>query len=334
MKSFRIFLLLLLTAALPLAAQIEDQKPLTERAFYLIPLLETAFSGELAWRPDWPADIPPDAFSLPAAGKIPMSITLSNSAEDINFIRNTEGRIAEFPFFLRSPENSSAIGHVQTEVNYADSGAILSMTVTGETSWKIEFPADFFPYSEFSPGGSFPPITVILDEEVFFVFIFESPGFLTETWYDKDGNILTFLRANVIREDQNWRIRLLQIRDTEGFYEEERFYDSGGNISEIRSQEEVFSALYRNGRPDYRQYQQDIYDLHWDTRGFLTLAKNIKGKPEPGFPVEYRYEYETDLTGNWIKRYEIAIINVLNVFAPQPPLPQKIWSRKIGFLEK
>ena len=48
--------------------------------FYLIPLIETAFSGGLSWRPDWPLAFPPDSFYLQKESEVPADIELFNSA--------------------------------------------------------------------------------------------------------------------------------------------------------------------------------------------------------------------------------------------------------------
>jgi YD repeat-containing protein len=311
MKSLKIIPLLFVVAAMPLAAE-----------FYLIPLLEAAYSGEITWRPDWPEDFPPDAFTPGAKEKNPIGITLSNNTEDFNFTWNREGRLTEFIFFQQ--DNSC----IKTKIDYAESGAIAGMSVRAQEDWNIEFPANFFPYSEISPGGAFGSIKISCNEKTFFVFIFESPLFLTETWYNEEGNLIAFVRANVIREKQGWRIRSMQIQNADSIHDEEYFYDSDGNISEIRSIAGVFSALYMDKRPVFWRRQDNSLDLHWDAQGRLVRVKNAGETP-----VEYRYEYETDASGNWIKRHEIPIIGIFNVFAPQPPAVEKVWSRKSGFLE-
>ncbi|MDR1576054.1 MAG: hypothetical protein LBS37_08625 [Treponema sp.] len=360
--------------------------------FPLIPLLETAFNGELRWRPDWPDDIPPDGFSLTAenlrsgggsdARWLPFSFTLSNGSETFSFKRDEAGRLREFPFFSRN-------GRLSVKADYDDSGAMLSMNVRAaaceneadgegadsgvsedesaeseisEITWDIEFPPDFFPYSESSPGGDFLPVKVSCGDTDFFVFFFESQAFFSETWYDSGGNPLVFFRANVRPENGSWTVQALHSWDAKGRQSEEYSFDAGGNISGIRSPEGTFSALYTGSVPRYWERQPVSGEaavshaaLQWDERGFLLSLSFEDAPPAAGSvpvssvetallevnppdapaaeeaeppPVEYRYKYELDAGGNWISRQDIAIIDRFGVFVPRPG---RSWTRRISF---
>ncbi|MDR2433069.1 MAG: hypothetical protein LBD47_00685 [Treponema sp.] len=360
--------------------------------FPLIPLLETAFNGELRWRPDWPGDIPPDGFLLAAenllsgggsgARRPPFFLTLSNGSETFSFERDKAGRLREFPFFSRN-------ARLSVKAAYDDSGAMLSMNVRAaackneaggegadsgisedenagseitEITWDIEFPPDFFPYSERSPGGDFPPVKVSQGDTGFFVFFFESQAFFSETWYDGGGNPLVFFRANVRPENGFWTVQALHSWDAKGRQSEEYSFDAGGNISGIRSPEGTFSALYTGNVPRYWERRPVSGEeavsraaLQWDERGLLLglsfedavpsagsvpassvetapLELNLPDAPpaeEAGPPpLEYRYTYELDTAGNWISRQDIAIIGRFGVFVPRPG---RSWTRRISF---
>jgi len=332
MKLSRVFVLFIFSAALPFhaAAQFQVANETAETGygpveFYLLPLIEATFSGNLPWRPNWPANIPPDAFSLSNGEKIPLNITLSNNITSLNFTRNNDGRLSSFPFFL--PDR-----YLKVEASFSESGALQNMNITCQAIWNIEFPAGFFPFSEISPGGAFPMITVNRDDSTFFVFIFESPAFLTETWYDYQGNLIGFARAAITRENRErniWRIRSMQIRDALGIHEEEIFHDSAGNISEIRSRAGVFSAFFRGSRPVFWQPQEGLhYDLQWDGRGLL-VRKSIT-RETPGQPHEYRYIYELDNLGNWTSRSVIEMIDVFGLLVPRPSYEENFWAREIN----
>ena len=343
MKLSRVLVFLAFAAALPLhlAAQFEtvNRNAETEGSavvFYLLPLIETAFSGSLAWRPDWPANIPVDAFSLSNGEKRPLGITLSNNTTSFNFTRDSEGRLTEFPFFLPNE-------YLQIEAVFSASGALQHMNITGETVWNVEFPDNFLPFSEISLGGAFPMITVNREGETFFVFIFESPFFLTESWYDAQGGFIGFNQARVVHENlanssadsrNIWRIHSMEIRDAQGIHEEKFFYDSTGNISEIRSRAGVFSALYRGGRPVFwRLRDGSSHALQWNGQGLLVRKRNTMAELHPGRPYEYRYTYETDTLGNWTQRNVVEVIDTFGLLVPRPSYEEHNWSRVIRFFD-
>lgn len=310
----------------------------------LIPVIEKAFSGEINWRPDWPDDIPPDGFSFLFENKNASVIELFNDENKFSVKRDSENRLLEFPFF-------SVSGNAKVEAVYAESGALLNMIITllgnednegnnddeasensddqqEEKIINVTFPVNFLPYSILSPGGSFPPLTVSADDSVFYVFIFESPAFLTETWYDSEGEMVVFCKAVISRDDSKWRITSLQIHETGGVRFEDYYYDSFGNITSIHLDEDIFSAVYRERLPVYWRLPGIQYELQWDRQGFLTV---IKALGESGdLDTEYRYDYKRDASGNWIERQETAFMDKLDLLAPQPSFSRGTWNRRIG----
>jgi hypothetical protein len=306
----------------------------------LIPILETVFSNNIQWNPYWPSGIPPDGFSINKAEKQPEVIELYNDTDKFVVRRDEQGRLVQFPFFLLD-------GYAQIQAVYNLTGTLKSLEITKynsassqeddspdkvsestETKISIAFPDDFMPYSEFSPGGIFPPLAVTADETAFIVFIFESPLFLTETWYDVEGNLSLFSKASVFTDKGFWRIRSLQIHSDEGVSFLEYFHDSYGNITEIRSEDSAVSALYRDNRPSYRKDSELQYEYQWDTQGILTI---VKATGADDSYVEYRYGYENDSIGNWISRQETAFILQFELLASNLSYSRGIWNRRIEY---
>jgi len=334
-----VFIALCLLVVYPAVSQeeITDEPPEQSASldFFFVQILETVFSGDVRWRPDWPADIPPDAFLIRQGDRLPAVIELSNETENFIVRRDSEGRLLEFPFFYEG-------GYAKVQAVYAASGALRNMSLTlenlsqqdeesqgEEETWDITFPPDFLPYSELSLGGSFPPLAVNSGDSVFFVFIFESPVFLTETWYNSDGNMLAYCKAPVNVEHGKWRIRSLQIHDAGGTRFTDYFFDSFGNVTEINLEDRVFSAFIRDRRPGFWQRDGFQYDLKWDTQGILTMIRATGA--DDGLFTEYRYGYEEDTSGSWIRRQETAYTIQFELLASQPSYSRGIWNRRIEF---
>jgi hypothetical protein len=330
------------------------------RPFPLAPLLETAASGELRWQPDWPPEIPPDAFSAGAsgaAGDSPREIVLDGEAGTFTLRRDGAGRLRAFPFFFRNMP-------VQAEFEYGPAGGVtrLRVSAAGGEPWLFEFPGGFLPRGG---GGSAlsSPVKASRGGAVFYVFFLEAAGFLSETWYDGDGNFQVYYRAEMYRDASPWRIRSLEKRDSAGPGVEYRSFDSEGNITEISSPEGTFTALYRLKRPLYwdqtgRAAPADTaannvadtadrtadtapspdsageqaaggansFVLQWDERGFLTLMKYAGANGS----AECRYEYEEDSRGNWIRRQALSMRAGFGLLIPGSGVS---WSRRIGYQE-
>jgi hypothetical protein len=342
-------------------AQETDSKDTEEKSswdLFLVPILETVFKGELQWRPDWPSDIPFDGFSISNGDTFAQVVELSNEKESYVLKRNDEGHLTDFPFFLTDK-------YINVKVEYDAAGALLKMNIElkkyasaeddGEektdgqskeqsgkqsgkqsddqsegTSMDIVFPKDFLPYSELSLGGAFPVITVTADGTQYYVYLFESPLFLTETWYDGEGNLLAYSRANTYVKNGAWLVKSLQIHNADDIQFIDYFYDSSGNITEIRSSDNVFSALYNGKRPVSWNLVDSYSEMHWDTQGLLTYVRvyDPEGKQ---LINEYRYEYQNDDLGNWIKRPETAYIFQYGLLAANPPSGRGTWSRRIVY---
>jgi hypothetical protein len=145
--------------------------------------------------------------------------------------------------------------------------------------------------------------------------------------------MLVFCKASVNLEKGAWRIRSLQIHGESGVNFEDLFFDSSGNITEIRfssdgSEDRRVLALYRENMPVFWQCDDFTYELQWDTQGLLTVIKAWDGTG--GFDTEYRYRY-VDLFGVWVRREEAAYRVQFDLLTPQPSYSRGIWTRRLEF---
>jgi hypothetical protein len=320
--------------------------------FPLIPILELVQSGELRWRPDWPADIPPDAFLTSGDRQgSPVFISLSDGNETFTFRRDSAGRMQEFPYFF-----SDAC--VRVSVQYNPAGAIMDMLINGsaenaeedDKSRTVEFPPDFFPDGDGLAARG--PIRVTAGDATFFVFFGGSPISRSETWYDAEGNPLAFYRAAFFQAGNSPRIRYLQTLDSKGMSIEDYFFDADGNITEISSAKGRYSALYRAKRPVYWERLPSgsatgapqaaaRLALQWDERGSLAYVRleyphapdSIPGPEAPAVPldvpVEYRYTYRLNAAENWTSRRDTPMVLRMGILVPGPG---REWTR--GFSEE
>ncbi|GHV45694.1 hypothetical protein AGMMS49546_32110 [Spirochaetia bacterium] len=301
--------------------------------FAIIPLLETAFAAELSWRPDWPLEIPPDAFSV--KGKAVLISLMTGDAE-YRLRRDGEGRLAEFPALV-----GGAL--VQAEAFRGSEGGILGLSLGlapaspdgGESEpWAVDFPGPLLPGSALSainsPGRE--PVRVSRGESVYFVLFQESEGEISETWYDPAGSFVGYYRVLInrhflFRNGSPWRIISIEGRSDQGTETVDYRFESGGNISEAASSRGIFSAVYgAAGRPLYWEHipaQQDQreagaepqrpYALQWDEQGFLV---RMRGAADGADNPDYRYEYDLDGRLNWVERRETGMIRRFGVLAP------------------
>jgi hypothetical protein len=284
------------------------------RPIPLSPLLEIVFAGEIFWRPDWPGDFPPDAFSLVSGP--PLSIVLTCREHTLTLRRDGEGRLRDFPFFWEG-------AFISLQAEYDSAGRIQRLAAeTPDGSWAADFPENFL-----IPGYA-GPVRVNYAGTWYFALLVEGgPGF-SETWYDAAGNFAGWYQARIRRDGPSWRIRSLEFRGGEGQSREDYEYDNGGNMTALFSPQGEFYARYRGGRPLYWDRlpapppaddtspetpgplsaalvpePPGKFILQWDERGFLTAKRPQEG--EGG--GEFRYEYETGSRGDWTRRQDIEM---------------------------
>jgi hypothetical protein len=334
MKIFKsILLIFLLINVFPVFSQDSDEKN-TQPNLLLIPILEAILSNNIYWNPEWPSAVPPDGFLIKNTKSQPSIIELYNGTVNFSVKRNAQGRLAEFPFFLSDGYavvqviyNETALRRVNiTKFSYASDE---ETSPSQEMTLIINFPPEFLPYSELSLGGVFPVLNVMADDTPYFVFIFESPLFLSETWFNADGDMVLFSKAETIVDKGEWRIKTLQIHNDSGIYFIDYYHDSYGNVTEIRSDDRVISAFYRENLPRYKTGNDLRYEYHWDTQGILTAVKGLAGNDF--LFAEYRYGYDQDTTGNWVSRRETAYVNQYELMAPNFSYSRGIWNRRIVY---
>jgi hypothetical protein len=307
--------------------------------FPAAPLLEIIAAGKPAWRPDWPEDFPPDAFSLTSGQAL--SLTLDNGSGPITLGSDPEGRLREFPFFLNG-------AFIQVRAGYDPSGGLQSLSAgSPENSWRFDFPQAVSPES-FVPGDA--PVLVNRGGVRYFVLFLETGSALSETWYDGEGNFLAYYKALIRRDGPRWRIRSLEFHREEEPYREDYDVDNADNITGVSSPRGDFTALYRDGLPRYWERRPvpvnagsgpdaealpdtgspappapepagspeameegpGNFVLQWDENSLLVEKRTLRG--ETG--GEFRYEYERDHRGNWVKRRELEMVDRSGVRVP------------------
>jgi hypothetical protein len=306
------------------------------RPIPLSPLLEIIAAGEIFWRPDWPEDFPPDAFSVYSGP--PLSIVLEYGGDTLVLRRDREGRLREFPFYWDR-------AFIRFQADYDSAGRI--QRLSAETpDWAADFPENFL------ISGDTGPVRVKHGGTWYFALVLEAGFGFSETWYDGEGNFAAWYQALVRRDGPSWRIRSLEFRGGGDQSREDYDYDSGGNITALNSPQGEFSAGYRNGRPVYWNRapapaaasvpapvpapaaasapapedtaaedpeslnavpeQPGKFILQWDERGFLTARRPQEG--ERG--GEFRYDYETGGRGDWTKRRDTELLKGDDLFIP------------------
>jgi hypothetical protein len=317
-----------------------------EELFPFSPLIETAVSGHIPWRPDWPPVIAPDAFRVSAgavsAGEAPggeapaggfSALTLRLDTGEYR-LRRGEGGWVEFPALLRG-------SFYQAQALFADAGAVSRITVLTEEPWEL----DILAYA----GGRPSLIRASHGGNVYFAVPEYRDGRVSETWYDQEGKAAAvfFLEYTVSGNREGLRgLKALK----EGGEETEAYdYDNRGNISALSSPGGDFSALYTaGGLPRYWERRPlreeeaapvspegelspagevlpispegigETYTLQWDERGLLVRITGTVAEAAGAEPVDLRYEYSLDERGNWIWRRETRMLRRFGVLISAP----------------
>jgi hypothetical protein len=326
--------------------------------FPLGPLLAEAVYGEGRWRPDWPRDIAPDAFMAEGAAGVTVELAGGDSPDPVSgpllpayrLERDSAGRLSAFPAAL--PLGSGgALVFAQAELRRDGEGGILELGIRlpappagesvlagapedpevpegpeapEETAWSVLFPAPYPP--EFSPA----PVTARCGDSVFYVLFSGGGGWIAETWYGPQGDFAAYFKTLLGPADGPApRVTGLE---GEGRRRDYR-YESGGNLSEYSGDQGDFSALYSGqGRPLYWVSRRS-YGLQWDERGLLRDMRDLDpGSGDSGAPrpAAYRYDYEFDSRGNWIRRRETALFLREGLLLPES---MKETARRIGYAE-
>ncbi|MDR3248980.1 MAG: hypothetical protein LBT39_09370 [Treponema sp.] len=330
-------LVLLFFAPLVLNAQTPPTDLVEElpAPFPLTLVLEAAYGNTAGrWRPDWPLDIPPDAFALPGA-----AITLiRDTGESYCLARDSRGRLTDFPVVL-------PVGLAQVTASYHAGGGITNFTLqvpaedaAAGITWTAQFPLPYVPGEGTPPAKPEEAVKVQNDAQIFYVLFSEGGAEIAETWFDPWGAFAAYFSTRIERRTgEPWRILSLKDRDYR--------YENGGNLSQSSGDGGLFSAVYSaQGRPLYwvrAPASEDTpetryYSFQWDEQGLLVRLRDMTPAPlesadiviSPGEavetaveaveppPVDFRYEYEFDRRGNWILRREIALVRQDRLLIP------------------
>jgi hypothetical protein len=271
-----------------------------------------------------------------------LSVTLDGGAGPLTLSRDGDGRLREFPFFFNG-------AFIQVKAGYGPSGALQNLSAESPGgSWSFEFSGEAAPES-FVPGAGPDPVRVNRDGTWYYVLFLESGSALSETWYDGEGNFLAYYKALIRRDGPRWRIRSLEFHREEEPYRENYDVDNANNITGVSSPRGEFTALYRADRPRYWERRPlppnppapdaeappeagspappapdpagspeameegpGNFVLQWDENGLLVEKRAAPG--ETG--GEFRYEYERDHRGNWVKRRELELVDRSGVRVP------------------
>ncbi|MDR2746910.1 MAG: hypothetical protein LBB77_05620 [Treponema sp.] len=253
-------------------------------------------------------------------------------------VRDGGGRLAAFPMALPldfTGEGPPGLVFAQVEAGYGGEGGIGELRILapaaeeepaggepageagpdgekpGTLLWSVFFPVPFLP-------GTFPagePVEVQRGEELHYVMFGGSGDWITETWYDPLGNFTAYFETRIRPEGlpAGGRPRVLSLEG--GDYRGNYSYESGGNLSEYSGDQGLFSAVYGvRGRPLYWTAGRD-YALQWDEEGRLTGMRDLAPPGGEG-PAAFRYEYELDSRGNWVRRRETALFLRENLLLP------------------
>jgi hypothetical protein len=320
----RCFLLLCLFFPLlvfPLFARDEEvEGEAAEWIYPVSPVLEIIKRQEIVWRPDWPLEAAPDAFTLPE-GAFSLSLELPGGA--IYLEKDAGGRLTAFPLLREGVLLQAAL--------QSPPGADMpSFTLGGDEGWVYEYRQSF--------GG----YVVSREESLYYVLLSGAGDRSTETWYDRYGNPYGFyafpktLAAGELRicgiegsyggeapSDPETEAPAESSAEYGGETEVREYYDfdSRANITRVVSAAEEFSALYggdnrlrywntRSGSRD-DSFRQDL-SLQWDEQGLMVriLGENI----------DLRYEYELDEREAWVLRRVFSVNPAYRAFFPSLPL--------------
>ena len=314
MKNFGLLFTVLITLVfpvLPLTAQEIDEEELFSppRLFPLAQILYAADheAGEAQiWRPDWPLELPPDAFRFKPEEI--RRVTIEGEGVSFSFQYGPEGaprgRIEEFPFMLDN-------GIVQVRLVYR--GALISelLVESGEASWALEI----LEYED-----SFPSVVRATPGDAwYFISLSRGGNQIIETWYDDVGEALGAYGYSLVTIGSKTGIRSVwDYSSIQGL--REYHYDSRGLITGDSGSGGLYGVLYyRDDLPRYweRRPREDHFPesgwagnfyLQWDEQNVLLRIRGEDLQPEDGY-VDYRYEYTLDERGNWIERRETRMIS-------------------------
>lgn len=276
--------------------------------------VEFAAAPAGVWRPDWPFQLPPDAFRV-NSGDI-SRITLTGEGISLVLSYDNQGRPQKFPFML----NGSM---AQVGVNYQN-GEIYRITIRfppSQDAWELEF-LDH-------DGSYYALVRVLAGNEWFFITLSRWAAGITEMWFNVEGTLLGGFYYPLVAAEDIQRIRWIRDFLNPDSPGTESYYDSWGFPARISRPGGEYTVLrYRDALPRYWERrvagiaagmaaESGNFFFQWDANGLL-FRMVPQDVPASGQPVEYRFEYSLDERGNWIQRREIQMFRHSGYLFPSP----------------
>lgn len=288
------------------------------------------------WRPDWPLEIPPDAFTVRGALSIDLELGDGEGEEFFGAILgqyrlawDSRGRPTDLPLALPVAGPAQDPVFVQARLRYGEGDGLTAIDIEipppawPSGSLSIRFEAPYVP-------GILPPVRVDYGDRLYHVRFHAGIHEIAETWFDPWGTFSAYFKSLIEPSDGGgaggdvpWRIRGIEgaeyVREESGAFSPltpfgvSLFYESGGNLSERSGEYGSFSAIY-GGRPLYWSRASRRFSLQWDQGGRLVRMRDLGD--DGVLPVDFRYDYEFDSRGNWILRRETALFRAGNLLVP------------------
>jgi len=321
-------LFFLFTFRVTLPAQEQNGEKSDGSIFPLALVLEWADYAAEGWMPDWPLEIPPDAFKV-LSGEI-SSCEIIGDDFSLGSEFDEEGKALAFPFVMNGKIAQAAL-------TYTEGSELSEVAVafpSGDDPWNLEFLEyrNTFPYLVRACCGDGTS-----DSGIWY-FIYYSWGVseILETWYDENGKTVGIYGFTLAEVGRKSRIRAVKdYSDPENSME--FFFDSRGLVTGVLEPVGVFNVLYfRENSPRYWERQPVAADtgdgkteintaldatvfggkfsLQWDEAGFLRRLSREDENADVF--IDYRYDYTLDEWGNWVERRETRMIRDLGLLVP------------------
>jgi len=305
-----------------------EDKPTDSYIFPLALVLEWAEYASEGWMPDWPLEIPPDAFKV-LSGEISFceiaydDFTLGLKIDDA-------GRAEIFPLMLNGEIAQAAL--VYNELSQMQEIAITFPS--GDDPWKLEFLEyrNTFPYLVRAYCGGTESGDGDAAGVWYFIYYSWGVSEILETWYDENGTAVGIYGFALVEVGRKPRIRAVKdYSDPENGTE--LFYDSRRLVTGVSEPAGIFNVLYfRENSPRYWERHpanaagENVagnnlvaagnFTFQWDEAGLLM---RLSGEDESsGQLLDCRYEYTLDDMGNWVERRETRRIRDLGFLVPAP----------------
>ena len=286
------------------------------------------------WQPDWPADLPPDAFMV-NYGEL-SRVTLIGDAFSLEYKTGEDNCLLSFPMMLGGKFASvSFIYGLNPEIKE------MEVMFEGDEPLKLDFLERFFLNNFYD----YFPVVIRGSKAGSWFFIYLSGGGneILESWYDEAGNFLGafgYTTADIGAERRIVSIR--ENADPDPEMSTLRYFDSRGFITESSGPGGVFKAhFYKDDLPRYWERRPVEKSSEWTGDG---TAAGTPDSPVPGagkFTFQWddgnflvrmtgasddagqtildnRYEYSLDEKGNWTERREVRMFRSGDLLVPGP----------------